>query len=132
MRAPLDFDVYMKLPSGCGSKTGQVVRLDRALYGVKEAGRQWAAHLCKTMVNEHDMERKSDPCVFRKVVDGVVELIAVVHVDDILVGGGKEACDELHLLLNKKFPTNNLGEERWYMRCAIKRDWKKDMIKITQ
>ena len=77
----------MKRPSGCGSKTGQVVRLDRALYGVKEAGRQWAAHLCKTMVNEHDMERKSDPCVFRKVVDGVVKLMVVVHVDDILVGG---------------------------------------------
>ena len=68
MRAPLDFDVYMKLPSGSGSKTGQVVRLDRALYGVKQAGRQWAAHLCKTMVDEHDMEQcKSDPCVFRKV-----------------------------------------------------------------
>ena len=40
VRAPLDFDVYMKRPSGCGSKTGQVVRLDRALYGVKQAGRQ--------------------------------------------------------------------------------------------
>ena len=90
MKAPLDFDVYMKLPSGCGSKTGQVVRLDRALYGVKQADRQWAAHLCKTMVDEHDMEQcKSDPCVFRKVVDGVVKLIVVVHIDDILVGGGK-------------------------------------------
>ena len=133
VRAPLDSDVYMKLPSGCGSKTGQVVRLDRALYGVKQAGRQWAAHLCTTMVDEHDMEQcKSDPCVFRKVVDGVVELIVVVHVDDILVGGEKEACDELHLLLNKKFPTNNLGEVRWYMGCAVELDWAKETIKITQ
>ena len=55
VRAPLDFDVYMKLPSGCGSKTGQVMRLDRALYGVKQAGRQWASHLSKTMMDEHDM-----------------------------------------------------------------------------
>ena len=90
MRAPLDSDVYMKLTSGCGSKTDQVVRLDRALYSVKQAGHQWAAHLCKTKVDEHDMEQcKSDPCVFSKRVDGVVELIVVVHVDDILVGGEK-------------------------------------------
>ena len=70
--------------------------------------------------------------MFCKVVDGVVELIIVVHVDDILVGEEKEACDELHLLLNKKFPTNNLGEVRWYMGCAIERDWAKETIKITQ
>ena len=40
------------------------------------------------------------------MVDGMVELIVVVHVDDILVGGKKGAYDELHLLL-KKLPTNN-------------------------
>ena len=28
-----------------------------------------------------------DPCVYRKIVEGVVKLILVVHVDDILVGG---------------------------------------------
>ena len=33
-RVPLDFDVYMKLPLVCG-RTGQVVKLDRALFGVK-------------------------------------------------------------------------------------------------
>ena len=90
VKAPLDFDVFMKPPSGCGSKTAQVVRLNRALYGVKQVGCQWVAHLCKTMVDEHDMEQcKSDPCVFRKVVDGVVKLIVVIHVDDILVEEGK-------------------------------------------
>ena len=90
MKAPLDLDEYMTLPSGCCSKTDQVVRLDLALYGVKQVGCQWVAHLCKTIVDEHDMEQcKSDPCVFRKVVDGVVKLIVVIHVDDILVEEGK-------------------------------------------
>ena len=33
-----------------------------------------------------DMEQcKADPCVFRKVVDDVVTLIACVHVDDLAV-----------------------------------------------
>ena len=52
----------------------------------------------------------SDVSQTRACSDGVVELIVVVHIDDILVGGQKEACDELHLLLNGKFLTNIPGK----------------------
>ena len=37
---------------------------------------------------------RADPCVYRKIVEGV-------HVDDILVSGEKEACEELHHTLTK-------------------------------
>ena len=36
VQAKLDTDVYMKLPYGCGEKTGKVVKLDHALYGIKQ------------------------------------------------------------------------------------------------
>ena len=48
---------------------------------------------------------RADPCVYRKIVEGVVKLNLVVHVDDILVSGEKEARDELHHTLNENFPT---------------------------
>ena len=96
----------MKVPCGCGERTGKVVKLDRALYGIKQAGRQWSAVLCQTLVDEHGMEQcRADPCVYKNIVEGVVQLILVVHVDDILVSGEKEACDELHHTLNENFPT---------------------------
>ena len=38
----------------------------------------------------------------------------------------------MHLLLNKKFLTTNLGEVRWYMGCAVERDWAKETIETTQ
>ena len=57
VQAKLDTDVYMKLPYGCGERTGKVVKLDRALYGIKQAGRQWSAVLCQTLVDEHGMEQ---------------------------------------------------------------------------
>ena len=56
-------------------------------------------------------------------MEGVVKLILVVHVDDIVVSGGKEACEELHHTLNENFPTENLGELKWYLGCAVERDW---------
>ena len=111
LQAKLDTDVYMELPYGCGERTGKVAKLDRALYGIKQAGRQWLAVLCQTLVDEHGMEQcRADPCVYEKIVEGVVKLILVVHVDDILVSGEKEACDELHHTLTDNFPTENLGE----------------------
>ena len=89
-----------------------MVKLDRALYGIKQTRRQWSAVFCQTSVDEHGMEQsRADPCVYRKVVEGLVKLILVVHVDDILVSGEKEMCDELHHTLNENFPTENLGFE---------------------
>ena len=86
--AKLDTNVYMKLSYGCGERTGNVVKLDRALYGIKQAGHQWSAVLCQTSVDKNGMEQcRADPCVYRKIVEGVVKPILVVHVDDILVSG---------------------------------------------
>ena len=79
VQAKLDTNVYMKLPCGCGERTGKVVKLDRALQGIKQAGCQWSAVLCQTLVDEHGMEQcRTNPCVYRKIVEGVMELILVV------------------------------------------------------
>ena len=123
VQAKLGTDVYMKLPCGCKERTGKMVKLDRALYGIKQAGRQWSAVLCQTLVDEHGTEQcRAGPCVYRKIVEGVVKLIFVVHVDNILVSGEKEACDKLHHTLNETFPTENLGELKWYLGCAVEPD----------
>ena len=74
----------------------------------------------------------ADPCVYRKIVEGVVKLILVVHVDDILVSGEKEACDELHHTLIENFPTENIGELKWYLGCAAERDWQGGSVTIKQ
>ena len=77
---------------------------------------------------------RADPCVYRKIVEGVVNLILVVHVDNILssqwgeVSGEKEACDELYHTLNENFPTENLGELKWYLECAVERDWQQGSV----
>ena len=31
----LDFNVFMKLPNGCGDKSGKVVKLKKSVYGLK-------------------------------------------------------------------------------------------------
>ena len=45
-----------------------------------------------------------------KIIDGVVVMIIGVDLDDPQVGGSQEDCDSLLLSVNKKTPTNDLGE----------------------
>ena len=78
VQAKLDTDVYMKLPYGYEERAGKVVKLDRALYGIKQAERQWSAVLCQPIEDKHGMEQcRADPCVYRKIVEGVVKLLLV-------------------------------------------------------
>ena len=105
----LDHDIYMKLSGGCSDMPGNIVRLNRSLYSLKQSGRQWAGLLVETVV-EYGMEQcRIDPCVFRMVVDGKVELIVAVHVDDIVIVDSDEACKDFHAALVVEFPTKNLG-----------------------
>ena len=65
---------------------------------------------------------RADPCVYKKIVEGVVKLILVEHVDDMQVNGKKEAYNELHHTLNENFSTENLGELKWFVGCAVEHD----------
>ena len=49
VQSNLDEDVFMRLPRGCGEMSGKVVRLNRSLYGLKQASRSWHNHLLSHM-----------------------------------------------------------------------------------
>ena len=96
-QANLDGTVYMKLPQGCGSLSGKTVRLEKALYGLRQSGLLWNELLVDKLVTRHGMEQcKTDPCVFRKFRDGRLVMIMVVHVDDMAVAGEDDDLAELH------------------------------------
>ena len=50
VQADLAEDMYARLPNGCGSLSGRVVKLVRALYGLRQASRSWHHHLVRGMV----------------------------------------------------------------------------------
>lgn len=47
---------------------------------------------------EYSMEQSStDPCDFRMVVDGKLELNMAVHVDDVVIARSNETCRGFHV-----------------------------------
>ena len=110
VQAELNEDVFLRLPGGCGDLSGKVVRLNKSLYGLKQASRMWHTHLITCLKSLGFEQCQADVCVFRLVEDGRIVITAVVHVDDIFTVGRKDRCDRFCMDLNEMIPVKNLGE----------------------
>ena len=80
----------MKLPEGCGEQSKRITKLGRAIYGLNQSGRKWGHSCADNLIADVFEQCKSDPCIFRKVVDEVVVMIFGVYMDNLLIGGSEE------------------------------------------
>lgn len=82
----LDVDVFMELPTGMvgpdGSRKGYILKLNKSLYGLKQASHNWFLYLCKALENRGYIQSSVDKCVFYKD-----DIVLLIYVDDILIIG---------------------------------------------
>jgi len=76
--------------------------------------------------------RKSDHCVYFKLIgDHVIYL--VLYVDDMLmVGNDKEIIQDLKIQFSSKFDMKVLGAANYILGMEIKRDWTKRKLWLNQ
>ena len=132
VQSDLDAEIYLRLPPGCGSMSGKVVRLNKSVYGLKQASRTWYQLLVSTLEEIGFEQCLVDPCVLRLLVGSIVVAMVVIHVDDIQIAASQEVAEVVVDSLNDKFPTKNLGELSWYMGSEYKRDREKGTLEISQ
>ena len=112
VQSKLDEDVFLRLPQGCSSLSGKIVRLNKSLYGLKQASRSWHAHFASCLKTLGFQQYLADACVFRLAEEGRVATIAVVHVNGIFAVGLKSRCDVFRDELKRMVLVKNLGELR--------------------
>ena len=122
VQSPLDEDVYMQLSEDCGWLSGMIVKLNKSLYGLKQASRQWHAHLTRRLLLLGFVQCLAGACVFRLMEDERVDMIIVVNVEDSFDVGKKDRCDQFGRDLNEMVPVKNLGELRFFSGCLYERD----------
>ena len=115
LNAPLDRDVYVRQPTGFGTK-GTVCKLRRALYGLRSAPRSWFQTLSAYLQERGFLPCPCDPCLWRRD-----SILLTVYVDDLLVvGPDPTALDATITDIAKRFKIKQLGTPSTYLGMEVK------------
>nr|KYP59765.1 Retrovirus-related Pol polyprotein from transposon TNT 1-94 [Cajanus cajan] len=106
----------MELPPGfTPSHPGQVCRLQRSLYVLKQASRQWFARLSSFLLSHGFLQSTSDHSLFLKCKDSTITVL-LIYVDDIvLVRNNLFEISHITSLLYSTFKIKNLGERKYIL-----------------
>lgn len=111
-------------------KEGQVCKLKRSLYGLRQALRQWNMEFTKRLCVFGFIQSTVDPCLFMYDSDNG-SLFLLVYVDDLLITGTSvELIEDLKILLHQAFTIKDLGCANIFLGLEITRS--KEGIYVNQ
>ncbi|MCH79973.1 retrovirus-related Pol polyprotein from transposon TNT 1-94 [Trifolium medium] len=118
----LNEEVYMSLPPGYGnSDPNKVCKLNKSLYGLKQASRQWHAKLSSALLSLGYVQSQADYSLYTKHIDHNFTAL-LVYVDDIvLTGNSIEEIRNVKSFLDTKFRIKDLGQLRYFLGLEIAR-----------
>ena len=126
-------EIYMEEPPSYETPGEQsVVRLQKAIYGLKQAGRKWYDALSRILTDIGFSVSRADPGVFvaRK---GEHILILAAHVDDcVITGSSPELIKFFKAKLNDCYALTDLGPVQWLLGIKVTRNHEARTISLSQ
>lgn len=135
LNAPLDQEIYMTIPSGFTEFFGEhltpeqraliesnkaVLRLNRALYGLKQSGRCWYYTFSEILQKCGFQATETDPCIF---LHAETKAILGIHVDDgILLSPDAQTRDQILSQLEQHLQLQRLGWPKHFLGWSIARE----------
>ena len=106
LNAWLEKQKWIRLPDG------KYALIQKALYGLKEAPREWFSTVKAYLLSEGLTQSQYDPCVFFKK-----DVMLSIFVDDILSMG--KGAEDFRTKFKNKFPTGSGGEAKHFIGLRI-------------
>jgi hypothetical protein len=131
LHGDLNEEVYMQPPPGLDlPNPNMVCKLQRSLYGLKQASRQWNTKLTHTLIQSGYVQSKADYSLFTKHSSTGFTVI-LVYVDDLVLGGTDMAeINRVKSMLNDKFSIKDLGALKYFLGFEVARS--KEGINLCQ
>jgi len=123
--------VFVKQPPGFIVGNGdKVLKLNKALYGLRQAPRAWDAKLDRELLNIGFVRSKMDPAVYKRK-SKTSPLVVGVYVDDLIISGPNvHDIEEFKSKMKEKFSMSDLGLLSYYLGIEVKQG--DDGIVISQ
>ena len=95
--------------------------MNKSLYGLKQASRQWNAKFCSVIKHHGFKQSKADYFLCTKKFNNSF-IALVVYVDDILIASNNvQVVEELKTSLDQHFKLKNLGGLKYFLGLEIAR-----------
>jgi hypothetical protein len=136
LNGELDEEIYMRQPRGFedNEHPDWVWKLLKAIYGLKQAGRQWNKMLDDFLWKEgfNFVRSEADYSLYVLCKDDKT-IWLLVYVDDMLLASNCRAfLNGFKLEMSKRFKMKDLGEARHFLGMHITRDRPKKLLTINQ
>ena len=135
LHSPVEEDIYIKIPDGYPGpkgKEGSVLKLLKALYGMKQAPRNWNQELDTFLRSIGFVPTISDRCVYRGMFEGKLCFI-LLYVDDMLFGTPDRAVlGKLKALVHARFPIEDKGPLSFFLNMRFSRNRSLRTITLQQ
>ena len=116
LNGDLDEDIYMEFPPGYpGDSPDECLKLNKGLYGLKQASRIWNKRLISELNKAGLKVCKTEPGILHWE-EGLKRCLVCLHVDDIIVGTNEDAMRRrVETVLKDPFLVKELGELHQYV-----------------
>lgn len=110
----------MTIPEGVTcQKPNQVCKLQKSLYGLKQASRKWDEKLTALLLQQGYTQSTSDYSLFTLKTDAHFTAILVCVDDIILAGTSMSEFDRIKLILDENFSIKNLGILKYFLGLKV-------------
>jgi hypothetical protein len=110
----------MKCPPGF-EVPGMVWRLQKALYGLRQAAQAWHSKLKNSLLGAGFSVSTADPCLYVMPFRGE-QVYMLVHVDDCLVVGNAAGVSRAKEIVKTLFEVKDLGAVSVFLGLDVVRD----------
>ncbi|CAM8957912.1 unnamed protein product [Rhodiola kirilowii] len=114
----------MTLPPGfykSDKAKGRVCRLNKSLYGLKQASRQWFSKFSEALISYGFISSLNDYSLFT-LQRGSDYVALLVYVDDIILTGTSQSLiDQVIHFIDSKFKIKDLGTLRFFLGIEVAR-----------
>ena len=125
--------VYVRQPDGFHEGGPNMVwRLNKALYGLRQAPRAWYLHLKQVLEGKGFTASQADASFFTLDCEDD-RILLLVYVDDILVAAKSlDNVNKAKHMLQAEFDIKDLGEAKVFLGMEIERDRDAGTLKLSQ
>ena len=133
LNGDIDEDVYMEQRIGFTEvgKEDLVCKLNKSIYGLKQASRQWYLKFDRIITQNGFKENTVDKCIYLRVSESSY-IFLVLYVDDILlVSNDSDLLIETKHMLSTHFDMKDLGEASYVLGIKILCDRANEVLKLS-